>query len=93
MQESIEEALKEAGIDNAGPDAMRQGIIKYLADDTNKAIVKALVEGPYKVAFGNRTIDEVIEDLQKYNGEDLHELMDKFTKMSRERQPMDYRNH
>lgn len=86
MQESIEEALKEAGIDNAGPDAMRQGIIKYLADDTNKAIVKALVEGPYKVAFGNRTIDEVIEDLQKYSGEDLHELMDKFTKMSRERQ-------
>lgn len=86
MQESIEVALKEAGVENAGPDAMRQGVIKYLGDKTNRQMIRALVEGPYKVLFGNRTIEDVISDLQSFSGQDLHALMDKFAKVSRERQ-------
>ena len=86
IQESIEEALKDMGIKNTGPNAMREGVIKYLEDDTNRAIVKTLVEGPYKVLFGNRTIETIIEDLKKFNGQDLHELMDKLAKISNERQ-------
>ena len=86
IQESIEDALNDKGIRNAGPNAMREGVIKYLEDETNKAIVKTLVEGPYKVLFGNRTIDNIIEDLKKFNGQDLHELMDKLAKISNERQ-------
>ncbi len=86
IQESIEGALKDAGIANAGPDAMRQGIIKYLEDDTNRAMLRALIEGPYKTLFGNRTVEEVIKNLGEYEGHDLHALMDKFSKVSRERQ-------
>lgn len=86
MQESIEDALREAGIENAGPDTMRQGILKYLDDDTNKSIIQSLIEGPYKSLFGNRTIEELIEDLGKYHGEDLHALTDKLEKVAHERQ-------
>lgn len=86
IQESIQEALKDRGITSAGPNAMREGVIKYLEDDTNKALVKTLVEGPYKVLFGNRTVEEIIEDLKKFNGQDLHTLMDKLAKVSTERQ-------
>lgn len=86
IQESIETALKEAGIDNAGPDAMRQGIIKYLEDDTNKAMLRPLIEGPYKVLFGNRTVEDLISSLSKYEGQELHALMEKLAKVSKERQ-------
>ena len=87
MQESIENALKEAGIENSGPDAMRQGIIKYLQDDTNKEMMRALIErGEYKVLFGNRTVEDVIKDLHDYQEQDLHALMEKLYKVSRERQ-------
>lgn len=87
MQESIEQALKDAGIENAGPDAMRQGIIKYLEDDTNKEMMRALIEkGEYKALFGNRTVEDVIKDLHEYQEQDLHALMEKLNKVSKERQ-------
>lgn len=87
MQESIEQALKDAGIENMGPDAMRQGIIKYLEDDTNKEMMRALIErGEYKVLFGNRTVEDIIKDLREYQGHELHALMEKLNKVSKERQ-------
>lgn len=87
MQESIEFALKEAGIENSGPDAMRQGIVKYLENDTNKEMMRALIErGEYKALFGNRTVEDVIKDLNEYQGPDLHALMEKLYKVSKERQ-------
>lgn len=87
MQESIEQALADSGITNAGPVAMRQGIIKYLEDDTNREMIRTLIErGEYKALFGNRSVEDIIQDLTIFQGHDLHVLMEKLGKVSKERQ-------
>lgn len=52
IQESIEHALKDAGITHVGANAMKNAMIKYLSDEVNKASFSVYVNGPYKCLFG-----------------------------------------
>ena len=85
MQESIEKALKDAGIENAGPKALKDGIIKYLSDDENKQSFGVYVEGSYKELFGGECVDEIVENLRNYEGQALLTLMNKIFRIANEK--------
>ena len=85
MQESIEKALKDAGIENAGPNALKDGIIKYLSDEENKQSFGVYVEGSYKELFGGESVDEIIENLRSYEGQALLTLMNKIFRIANEK--------
>ena len=66
IQESIEQALRDAGIDNAAHGAMKDAVVKYLSDEYNKQYFNGLVTGPYASLFGGSDADKIIKDLQEY---------------------------
>lgn len=85
MQESIEHALKESGISNAGTDALKTSVIKYLSDSENKASFDVYVKGSYSSLFGCDT-DTIVSHLREYEGAPLQELMRKIFKVANEKQ-------
>lgn len=86
IQESIEQALRDAGIDNAAHGAMKDAVVKYLSDEYNKQYFNGLVTGPYASFFGGSDADKIIKDLQEYTEDALRELMRKIFKVANERQ-------
>lgn len=85
MQESIENALEEAGINNAGPNALKNGIIKYLSDDENKQSFEVFVKGSYRDLFGGESVDTIIQHLGEYQDQALQALMNKIFKVANEK--------
>lgn len=85
MQESIEGALKDAGISNAGPSALREGIINYLSNEENKASIQVFLDRSYKDLFGGQSVDDVIAHLKEYTGEALQSLMNNVFKLANEK--------
>lgn len=86
IQESIEQALRDADIDNAAHGAMKDAVVKYLSDEYNKQYFNGLVTGPYASLFGGSDADKIIKDLQEYTEDALRELMRKIFKVANERQ-------
>lgn len=86
IQESIEQALRDAGSDNAAHGAMKDAVVKYLSDEYNKQYFNGLVTGPYASLFGGSDADKIIKDLQEYTEDALRELMRKIFKVANERQ-------
>ena len=74
IQESIEDALNEAGIKNAGSDALKTAIIKYLSNDENKQVFNVFLKGSYADLFGGDTVDDIIANLQTYKDQPLQTL-------------------
>lgn len=85
IQESIDAALKQAGIENAGPGALKEAIIKYLSDDENKRSFEVYVKGSYKDLFGGEGVNEIITHLENYTDQALQELMSKIFKVANEK--------
>ena len=85
MQESIESALEEAGIQNAGPNALKDGIINYLSDEENKQSFGVFVNGSYKELFNGETVDDIIKHLSEYKDLALQTLMNKIFKVANEK--------
>lgn len=83
IQESIEQALRDAGIDNAAHGAMKDAVVKYLSDEYNKQYFNGLVTGPYASLFGGSDADKIIKDLQEYTEDALRELMRKIFKVAK----------
>lgn len=85
MQESIENALYDAGITNAGPNALKDGIIKYLSDSENKQSFGVYVEGSYKELFAGDSVDDIVNYLGEYTGQALLTLMNKIFRVANEK--------
>lgn len=85
MQESIENALYDAGITNAGPNALKDGIIKYLSDSENKQSFGVYVEGSYKELFAGDSVDDIVNHLGEYTGQALLTLMNKIFRVANEK--------
>ncbi|MDH6344119.1 hypothetical protein M2480_002561 [Parabacteroides sp. PFB2-12] len=86
IQESIEQALYDAGIDNAAHGAMKDAVVKYLSDDINKQYFNELIKGPYSSLFGGNDADKIVKDIQVFTEDALRELMRKIFKVANERQ-------
>ena len=85
IQESIESALKDEGINNVGIDALKTSVIRYLSDPENKASFEIYVKGSYADLFGC-DVDAIINNLQDFEGIALQELMRKIFKVANEKQ-------
>ena len=86
IQESVDRALKEAGIDNKAGDSLREGMIRYLSDYENKQSFNIYVTGSYANLFGGDNVDAIVKKLKIYHDAPLHALMEKIFKVARERQ-------
>lgn len=86
IQESIEKALKEKGIENKGNSALKGAISKWLSDTANKNYFNSLITEEYASLFGGDNADDVVEKLNTLSGDALIALMDKIFKVADERQ-------
>ena len=86
VQESIEKALKEAGIENVNTDSLKTGIIKYLSNEENKRSFEVFVKGSYAEMFGGDDVDTIIQHLSTYHDDALQELMAKISRIANEKQ-------
>ena len=82
---TVSEVAKNAGIENAGPNALKGGIIKYLSDEENKQSFEVFVKGSYKESFGNESVDDIIKHLEEYTDQALQTLMNKIFKVANEK--------
>lgn len=86
IQESVEMALKSAGIENQASYSLKESVIRYLSDKENKQSFNVYVEGSYKDLFGGDDIDTILNKLKTYTDNSLRLLMEKIFKVASERQ-------
>lgn len=86
IQESIEKALVDAGIENKGGNALKEATIAWLSDKDNKNYFNGLITGTYSNLFGGDDADTVIEKLRTFSGDALAKVMDNIFKVADERQ-------
>lgn len=86
IQESIERAFAEHGMENKAADSLKSSVIRYLSDPENKQSFSIYIKGSYSGLFGGDDVDTIIEKLNTYSEEALHKLMEKIFKVARERQ-------
>ncbi len=86
IQESIEKALVDAGIENKGGNALKEATITWLSDKDNKNYFNGLITGTYSNLFGGDDADTVIEKLRTFSGDALAKVMDNIFKVADERQ-------
>ena len=86
IQESIEKALKDRGIENKGNSALKGAIAKWLDDSANKSYFNSLITGEYSNLFGGDNADNIVNKLNTLSGDALIALMDKIFKVADERQ-------
>lgn len=86
VQESIEKALADAGIENKGGNALKDATIAWLSDKDNKSYFNGLITGTYSDMFGGDNVDAVLEKLRTFSGDALAKVMDNIFRVADERQ-------
>ncbi len=86
IQESIENALHDAGLENKGGNALKDATIAWLADKDNRGYFNSLITGTYRDLFGGDDVDAVLEKLGTYSGNALTRVMDNIFTVADERQ-------
>lgn len=86
IQESVERAFADHGLENRGTSSLRASVIRYLSDPENKQSFNIYVKGSYSGLFGGDDVDAIIEKLNTYSELALHALMEKIFKVAKERQ-------
>ncbi len=86
IQESVEKALTDAGIENKGGNALKEATIAWLSDKDNRAYFNGLITGAYSDLFGGDNVDGVVEKLHTFTGDALSKIMDNIFKVADERQ-------
>lgn len=86
VQESVEKALADAGIENKGGNALRDATIAWLSDVDNKRYFNGLITGAYSDLFGGDDIEAVLGKLNSFSGDALAKVMNNIFKVADERQ-------
>ena len=86
VQESVEKALADAGIENKGGNALRDATIAWLSDADNKRYFNGLITGTYSDLFGGDDIEAVLGKLSSFSGDALAKVMDNIFRVADERQ-------
>lgn len=81
IQEGIERALIENGIDNKASISLKNSLIRYFEDDENKRSFDIFAEGSYKDILGGDKADDILEKLKSYEDEELRTLITKIFKV------------
>lgn len=86
VQESIEQAFRDNGIENKGGSALKGATIAWLSDPDNKNYFNSLITGRYSDIFGGDDVDAVLNKLNTFTGDALSKVMDNIFKVADERQ-------
>lgn len=86
VQESVEKALADVGIENKGGNALRDATVAWLSDADNKRYFNGLITGTYSDLFGGDDIEAVLSKLNNFTGDALAKVMDDIFKVADERQ-------
>lgn len=81
IQEGVEKALWEAGIDNAANTSLKNSLIRYFEDEENKQSFDIYANGKYKTVLGGDTAAEILKKLNEYEEEALRTLIEKVFKV------------
>ncbi len=81
MQEGIETALLNAGIDNTANESVKKALIRFFQNTENKLSFNIYATGTYKDIMGGDTADSVLEKLESYKEDALLELIEKLFKV------------
>ena len=81
MQEGIEKALTEAGIENIANTSLKNSLIRFFENEENRQSFDIYAKGTYKTALGGDTSDSVLKKLREYDEEALRSLINKIFKV------------
>ena len=81
MQEGIEKALAEAGIENTANTSLKNSLIRFFENEENRQSFDIYAKGTYKTALGGDTSDSVLKKLREYDEEALRSLISKIFKV------------
>ena len=81
IQEGVEKALLDAGIENTANTSLKKSLIRYFENGENKQSFDIYANGTYKTALGGDTADTILAKLQTYEEEALRSLIAKIFKV------------
>lgn len=81
MQQGIEKALTEAGIENTANTSLKNSLIRFFENEENRQSFDIYAKGTYKTALGGDTSDSVLKKLREYDEEALRSLINKIFKV------------
>lgn len=81
MQEGIEKALAEAGIENTANTSLKNSLIRFFENEENRQSFDIYAKGTYKTVLGGDTSDSVLKKLREYDEEALRSLINKIFKV------------
>lgn len=81
IQEGIEKALQEAGIENAANTSLKNSLIRYFEDEENKQSFDIYANGKYKTVLGGDKATDILKKLSEYEEEALRALIEKIFKV------------
>ena len=81
IQEGIEKALQDAGIDNAANTSLKNSLIRYFEDEENQQSFDIYANGKYKTVLGGDTSSDILKKLNEYEEEALRALIEKIFKV------------
>ena len=81
IQEGVEKALTDAGIENGGSTSLKNSLIRYFENEENKQSFDIYARGTYKTALGGDTADDILRKLREYDEGALRTLINKIFKI------------
>ena len=81
IQEGIEKALREAGIENSANTSLKNSLIRYFENEENQRSFDVYANGTYKTALGGDTSGTILNKLRNYEEEALRTLIGKIFKV------------
>ena len=75
IQESIEEALQENGIENQASTSVRDSLIKFFENEENARMFNIKAQGSARQILGGDMAQDVLRKLRDYSGDSLAELI------------------
>lgn len=81
IQEGVEKALFDAGIENAANSSLKNSLVRYFGDEENKQSFDIYAKGKYRTVLGGDTADNILKKLNEYEEESLNALIEKVFKV------------
>lgn len=81
IQECVENALKDAGIENKASESLTTSLIRYFENEENKKSFDIYASGTYKDLLGGDCADDILEKLKTYKDDALRKLISKVFKV------------
>ncbi len=85
VQESIKEALEANGIEYKGEVSLKESVIKWLSNSSNKKYFNDIINEEFPTEFGGDDVDRIIEKLESYSQDKLIVIMNKIFKVARKK--------